>query len=53
LRPPRNQRRQGFALDVLGDDEERLAGLNGRLEYGQHRLERGELLLVDENIGVL
>ena len=48
-----DQRRQRFALDVLGDDEQRLAGLHDGLEDGQHRLQRGELLLVDENVGVL
>ena len=48
-----DQRRQRLALDVLGDDEQRLASLHDRLEDGQHRLQRGELLLVDENVGVL
>ena len=48
-----DQRRQRLALDILGDDEQRLAGLNDRLEDGQHRLQRGELLLVDEDVGVL
>ena len=48
-----DQGRERFALDVLGDDEERLAGLHDRLEDGEHRLQRGELLLVDEDVGVL
>ena len=48
-----DQRRQRLALDVLSDDEERLAGLHHRLEDGQHRLQRGELLLVDEDVGIL
>jgi hypothetical protein len=37
----------------LGDDEEGLPGLHHSFKHGQHRLERGELLLVDEDIGVL
>ena len=32
---------------------ERLAGLHHSLEDGQHRLQRGELLLVDEDVGIL
>ncbi len=42
-----------FAFDVLGDDDERLAGLHDGLEHRQHRLQRRELLLVDEDVGVL
>ena len=42
-----------LAVDVLGDNEQRLAGLNHGLEDGQHGLKRGEFLLVDENVGVL
>ncbi len=45
--------RQRLALDVLGDDEERLAGLHHRLKDGEHRLQRGKLLLVDEDVGIL
>ena len=48
-----DQGRQRLALDILGDDEQRFASLHHRLEHGQHRLQRGELLLVDENVGVL
>ena len=48
-----DQRRQGFSLDVLGDYQQRFASLNDSLEDGQHWLQRGELLLVDENVGVL
>ena len=48
-----DERRQRLALDVLGDDEQRLAGLHDRLEHRQHRLQRRELLLVDEDVGVL
>ena len=45
--------RERLALDVLGDDEERLAALCDQFEDRQHRLERGQLLLVDEDVGVL
>ena len=48
-----DERRQRLALDVLGDDEQRLAGLHHRLEDRQHRLQGGQLLLVDEDVGVL
>ena len=48
-----DQRRQRLALDVLGDDQERLADLHHGLEDRQQRLQRGELLLVDEDVGVL
>src|SRR5579863_228305 len=48
-----DQRRQSLALDVLGDDDQRLAALHHRLENREHRLQRGELLLVDENIGLV
>ena len=48
-----DQGRERFAFDVLGDDEERLASLHDRFQDGEHRLQRGELLLVDEDVGVL
>ena len=48
-----DQGRQRLAVDVLGDDQERLAGLHDRLEDRQHRLQRRQLLLVDEDVGVL
>ena len=48
-----DERGQSLALDVLGDDHERLAGLHDRFEHRQHRLQRGELLLVDEDVGIL
>jgi hypothetical protein len=40
-----------FAFDVFRDDEEGLRGLDDGLEDRQHRLERGELLLVQEDVG--
>ena len=48
-----DQRRQSLALDIFGDDDQRLAGLHHRLEDGKHRLQRRQLLLVDENVGIL
>src|SRR5690606_31328235 len=48
-----DQRGEGFAVDVLGDDHERLAGLHDLLEDGDEVLERADLLLVDEDVGVL
>jgi hypothetical protein len=44
---------QRLAFDVLGDDQQRLAGLHHRFEQRQHRLQAGELLLVDQDVGVL
>ena len=48
-----HQRRQRLALDVLGHEQERLAGLGDRLENRQQVLHRRNLLLVDEDVGVL
>ena len=45
--------RQRLALDVLGDDDQRLARLHHRLEHRQQRLQRRQFLLVHENIGIL
>jgi hypothetical protein len=39
------------SLDVLDDEEQRLADLDHGLENRQ-QLERGELLLVDEDVGI-
>src|SRR5208283_2306665 len=48
-----DERRQGLALDVLGDDQQGLARLHDRLEDRQKRLQRRELLLVDQDVGIL
>ena len=48
-----DERGQRLAVDVFGDDQQRLAGLRHRLEDRQQRLQRAELLLVDENVGIL
>ena len=42
-----DQDRQRFALDVLGDDQQRLAGLGDLLQQRQQVADVGELLLVD------
>ena len=44
---------EGFAFDIFGDDEERLAGLGDLLKQRKHVLERGDFLLVDEDVGAL
>ena len=44
--------REGFAFDVLRDDEQGLARLRDVLEQGQHVLKRGDLLLVDQDVAV-
>ena len=41
------------SLNVLGDEEQRLGGLDRGLENGDQRLKRRELLLVDEDVGGL
>jgi hypothetical protein len=48
-----DERRQGFAFDVFGNDEQRLASLDDGLKDGEQRLKGGKLLLVDEDVGVL
>ena len=48
-----DERRQRLALDVLGDDEQRLAALGDLLEHRQQVLHVRDLLLVDEDVGVL
>src|SRR5208282_5515799 len=48
-----DQRRQRLAIDILRDHQERLAGLCDLLEYRQQILHRGNLLLVDQYVGVL
>ena len=48
-----HERGERLALDVLGDDEKRLAGLHHGFQQRQQLVERRELLLVDEDVGVL
>src|SRR5437868_5632183 len=48
-----DQGRQRLAFDVLGHDQQRPAGLHHGFEDRQHGLKAGELLLVEEDVGVL
>ena len=48
-----HQRGDRFAFDVFGDDDERLAGLHHGFQNRKHRLKAGELLLVQEDVGIL
>ena len=47
-----DQRRQCLALDVLGDDQQRVAALHHRFEQGQDRLETRQLLLEQQDVRV-
>src|SRR5215216_3919083 len=44
---------EGFAFDVFRDDDQRLAGLHHGFEQRQQFVEVGELLLVDQDVGVV
>src|SRR4051812_2709830 len=50
-----DQGRQGLALDVLGDDQQRLGGtrLDDLLEQREQVLDRGDLALVDQDVRVV
>ena len=48
-----HQGRQGFALDVLGDDQQRLARLHHRFEHRQHRLQARQLAFVQQDVGAV
>ena len=48
-----DERGERFTLDVLRDDEQGLAGLGDGLQHGEHVVEVGDLLLVDEDVGIL
>src|SRR3954454_11183554 len=45
--------REGLALDVLGDDQQRLARLDRLLEDRQDVAHRADLLVGDEDVGIL
>ena len=47
-----DQRGEGFAFDVFGDDQQRLAGVDDGFEHGHEVLDARDLLLVDEDVGV-
>ena len=40
---------QGFAFDVLGDDQQRTARLDHRFQHRQQGLQRGELLFEEQD----
>ena len=44
---------QGLALDVLGDDQQRLAALHDLLEHGEQVLDRGDLAVHEQDVRVL
>src|SRR3954451_7467788 len=48
-----DERREGLALDVLGDDQQRLARLHDLLDDRKHVPDRADLLVGDEDVGVL
>ena len=48
-----DERRQRLALDVLGDDQQRVAALHHRFEQRQDRLETGQLLLEQQDVRVV
>ena len=47
-----DQGRQRFAFDFFGDDDQRTSGLHDGFQDRQHRLQAGELLLVDQDVGL-
>src|SRR6185369_2633984 len=48
-----DQRGDGFAFDVFSDDDQRLARLHHSFQHWQHRLQAGQLLFVQEDVGIL
>ena len=48
-----DERRERLALDVLGDDEQRLAGLNDLLEHRQEVLDRADLLVGEQDVRIV
>src|SRR5580692_3148781 len=53
LRPPRRRLTTSLARDVFGDDEQRAARLYHGFQHRQHRLQAGQLLLVQQHVDVL
>src|SRR4051794_10251057 len=48
-----HQGRQGLALDVLGDDDQRLAALHDLLQHGEQVLHGGDLAVRDQDVRVV
>src|SRR4051794_30111210 len=48
-----DERREGLALDVLGDDQQRLARLDDLLDDRKHVPDRADLLVGDEDVRIL
>src|SRR5690606_35310116 len=48
-----DQGRQGFALDVLGDDQQRLTGLDDLLQQRQQVLDGGDLRADQQDVRIL
>ena len=48
-----DERGQSLALDVLGDDQQRAAGLDDLLQHGQEVADGADLLVGDQDVGVL
>ena len=48
-----HERGEGLALDVLGDDQQRLAGLHDLLEHRQQVLDRADLAVDEQHVRVL
>ena len=48
-----DERREGLALDVLGDDHERTSTLHDLLEHRQQVADRGDLRADEQQVGVL
>ena len=50
--PVDDERREGLALDVFGDDQQRLARMGHLFQHGNEVAEAGNLLLVDQDQAV-
>src|SRR5690606_39857343 len=48
-----DERGKRLTLDILGNDEQRLAGLDNGFQHGKHGLQVGELLFVEQDVCVL
>ena len=48
-----DQRREGFAFNVFGDDEERLAGLGGFAQHGHQIAGAADFLFVDQDVAII